>query len=740
MPSDAVADLRLGYIRALWARAQNQGAAYEDRSWQSICTSMAKLALYEGHIPDRYKVRSWVDGIGDITIEYLKEAHESGMLKLNPPAPGKFASAAAAMLVAMLNHLECEEARCAGAAPSPAPSSIRISKSQLLEKAAALSEQRFCPATTSDTTAVRCAAFQQMSTLNSLALVKKGRDQKRFPDSPECFELLAEGRRVALALRAGGETRPAAPTISGNRPRPGEATVLLLVDQRECGGQWRGETFRDFCSVLERAGAHVETRMLPAGAGDYQFILVRASGSHEELPLIVERKACEDIAMSIKDGRWDGQQASMAARNDTKFGGRAEVRYILEGVERIKPFGCACKRCSAAMDDADRPVGGCLSWGYPKLGLVQERMQQLSLTHSVVHTATLNATAKYLAGERLRLERQYVGEPAVSSSVVEASAVCNSSSVIGSAASGFRPATDAAASSGARSADGGQQSREPKRKRSQTAAEQSGKPQRSAAHLKKPEFPKDLSQDRKWPLPQSCNYAILVAMDRDSRQSGSAGTAKTYAKHPLMLLANSSAHGQLCRVDLFDDRAGKAAAAGPHGYDGWSNVHKNLIHVKPAWLALLRAFDGPREGSEGPGKRYTLTEAGRRLAARLHAEAETAGHCNCGLVAKAGHAPVTSEDDDKHGWGITPGLRAERLPTLRAMLDTSEESGSSGRARLAYETSLVEWEMAEADYRRRLGRRRRRWLRSRGVRLSRRRSVWQRARRHQAQRYRQPQW
>ena len=37
----------------------------------------------------------------------------------------------------------------------------------------------------------------------------------------------------------------------------------------------------------------------------------------------------------------------------------------------------------------------------------------------------------------------------------------------------------------------------------------------------------------------------------------------------------------------------------------------------------------------GGGKVYALTAAGRAAAARLHAEAEAAGYCSCGRVAKA---------------------------------------------------------------------------------------------------------
>ena len=59
----------------------------------------------------------------------------------------------------------------------------------------------------------------------------------------------------------------------------------------------------------------------------------------------------------------------------------------------------------------------------------------------------------------------------------------------------------------------------------------------------------------------------------------------------------------------------------------------------------------------GGGKVYALTAAGRAAAARLHAEAEAAGYCSCGRVAKAKVAPLQGA-----GAGNPLGLREARLP------------------------------------------------------------------------------
>ena len=382
------------------------------------------------------------------------------------------------------------------------------------------------------------------------------------------------------------------------------------------------------------------------------------------------------------------------------------MRYILEGVAQLKPFGCACKRCSNK-DDDDRPVGGCLCRGYPTVRTIREAIARLEANHTVVHMPTPLATARYLAEERARLELRLVGAAPVptmpaapagsglgtscSSGAASASASASASSSAGASAGG---AASASATAEPSATAAGGDSPQTKRKRKPTAAERraaSGEPQRPADHLKKkPVRPADVGNDDKWPRVQSCNYAILVSMHRDEtlRECGEI----RYTKSDLMTLASCRKYGQLSEVDLYDTRAGPGAAAGPHGYDGFSNVAKGLVKPPPPWRELVRSFNGQRCGTTDPGTRYVLTDAGRVLAARLHAEAEEAGYCNCGKVAKAtiaatpGNKPV--------GW------RLERLPTLRAIID-DRGPDSAGGLRLAHETSLAEWERVESDFQRR---------------------------------------
>ena len=70
----------------------------------------------------------------------------------------------------------------------------------------------------------------------------------------------------------------------------------------------------------------------------------------------------------------------------------------------------------------------------------------------------------------------------------------------------------------------------------------------------------------------------------------------------------------------------------------------------------------------GGGKVYALTAAGRAAASRLHAEAEAAGYCSCGRVAKAKVTLTPTPTLSKvapllgAGAGNPLGLREERLP------------------------------------------------------------------------------
>ena len=49
-----------------------------------------------------------------------------------------------------------------------------------------------------------------------------------------------------------------------------------------------------------------------------------------ELPRLIERKAANDVAASLKDGRCSRQQARMAAHSARAHRGAARLEYIIE--------------------------------------------------------------------------------------------------------------------------------------------------------------------------------------------------------------------------------------------------------------------------------------------------------------------------------------------------------------------------------------------------------------------------
>lgn len=311
---------------------------------------------------------------------------------------------------------------------------------------------------------------------------------------------------------------------------------------------------------------------------------------------------------------------------------------------------------------------------------VTEAVAALEATHDVVHTRTPDETARHLAAERQRLEDEQ--RPAHPSSA-PASSAPPPSSAPASSSTAAAPTVESAA--------GGAAGGAPKRKRKQSSAAErraaTGEPQRPAGHAAKaPVRPADVKRDNKWPAWRSCNFAILVAIDRDSRLNPSAGDggAAAYTQPKLMALAASREYGEpLSEHDMFDERS---KATGPFGYDGWSNVHKGLLAVEPPWRPLLRKYSDKHAAGGQSRQRFALTEAGQALAARLHAEAEAAGLCSCGKVTRARLFPAPPEAGEKKKasdpkWALPPGLRHERLPTLRAIIEPTQE----GKRRPAYE-------------------------------------------------------
>ena len=222
MPPPTGTDRRYGYIRVLAKELLHSRAQYQEKHWQFCCRWIAQIGIAEVTLPSRHAVQQ-LTGLGDGCIKLLKQAEDEKGLNIAPPKRG-YCSAAAAMLVALLEH---EEAAARQGKPSP----WRCPKGTLIEQAGKLmsscSMQTFKSLqthlmATDAAGGARCASLQQMQYLKLQGLVKQ-RAKKGACPSGVVYELTERGRLRALSLRKHGEAGELlAPKRSHRRVQPGD--------------------------------------------------------------------------------------------------------------------------------------------------------------------------------------------------------------------------------------------------------------------------------------------------------------------------------------------------------------------------------------------------------------------------------------------------------------------------------------------------------------------------------------
>ena len=222
MPPPTGTDRRYGYIRVLAKELLHSRAQYQEKHWQLCCKWIAQIGIAEVTLPSRHAVQQ-LTGLGDGCIKLLKQAEDEKGLNIAPPKRG-YCSAAAAMLVALLEH---EEAAARQGKPSPG----RCPKGALIEQAGKLmsscSMQTFKSLQThlmaSDAAdGARCASLQQMQYLKNQGLVTQ-RAKKGACPSGVVYELTERGRLRALSLRKHGEAGELlAPKRCHRRVQPGD--------------------------------------------------------------------------------------------------------------------------------------------------------------------------------------------------------------------------------------------------------------------------------------------------------------------------------------------------------------------------------------------------------------------------------------------------------------------------------------------------------------------------------------
>ena len=260
-----------------------------------------------------------------------------------------------------------------------------------------------------------------------------------------------------------------------------------------------------------------------------------------------------------------------------------------------------------------------------------------------------------------------------------------------------------------------QEARARKKPRAKKAAAVDGcggpakKPRREGGHAAaRPPRPSGLTREQPLRSERSCNYAYLVAMDREARrrwrqQPGAQPDAEVdtsaycFSKEELMRLATDRA---ICSVDVYDGRGAASTQAGSYAYDGWANVHQGLIERDQRGCRRARSTAIASLSMAPPSRLRCLRRAA--AARRLHEEAELCGYCTCGLVSKAAFAQRPMEENE-HG-ERTPlqlGLTADSRGRSALMSDDAWASwqpwgaagGRMGGREAAFQQKLAQWIM-----------------------------------------------
>lgn len=129
---------------------------------------------------------------------------------------------------------------------------------------------------------------------------------------------------------------------------PGGFEVLLLVDTQETSGKNK-RVLDQTRSYLESLGAQHEVRRLTIG--DFLWIAKDREGNELVLPYIVERKRMDDLASSIRDGRFHEQKHRL------KQSGLKHVIYLVEDYGDNEQLGLPLESLQQALANARVQTG-----------------------------------------------------------------------------------------------------------------------------------------------------------------------------------------------------------------------------------------------------------------------------------------------------------------------------------------------------------------------------------------------
>ncbi|CAC5425947.1 unnamed protein product [Mytilus coruscus] len=316
------------FIRGL----QRQEVYQKTKHWlksSAECTSRAivSLELYDRPVKSTKQAEK-LEGIGTEIKKKLEKIKEDDFVSEDPPVRGRFVSSAGAILMALLEATEL--AYFEGHSKD---SSVLVPEDVVKTKAKEMCDEQLLDLEDEDTTL--CPAWWRVE-----ILIKRDFVKRRIFNKAPVYVLLPSGTEEALRLRERSGRLP----VSGSHVIPwstvpdnndvlytnydGSDGVVLLVDISEMGGDRVG--LGDLCRMIEDVNIKYKTRKLPVG--DYSWVW-NCDGTERILPFLVERKRADDIARTLKEGRFWTQVTKMVEwkQQFTAQGLQCQLQYIVEG-------------------------------------------------------------------------------------------------------------------------------------------------------------------------------------------------------------------------------------------------------------------------------------------------------------------------------------------------------------------------------------------------------------------------
>ncbi|XP_016937274.2 crossover junction endonuclease MUS81 [Drosophila suzukii] len=167
---------------------------------------------------------------------------------------------------------------------------------------------------------------QEQQTVHQKRLVKP-----RKPTKKDLAELAAQEERVRQV-----------------EMKPGAFQLLLLVDTQETSGKNK-RVLDQTRSYLESLGARHEVRRLTIG--DFLWVAQDSEGNELVLPYIIERKRMDDLASSIRDGRFHEQKHRL------QQSGLRNIIYLVEDYGDNEQLGLPLDSLQQALANAKVQTG-----------------------------------------------------------------------------------------------------------------------------------------------------------------------------------------------------------------------------------------------------------------------------------------------------------------------------------------------------------------------------------------------